>query len=455
MADNETNGKEKVSVVNLGCPKNQVDAEVMLGLLREGGHELSANPEDADVIIVNTCGFIQDAKEESVNALLDAVRLKSEGKARRVIAAGCLAQRYAQELHAEIPEVDGFVGVGAQPGIVAAVRATLAGQPYMAVDAPRAVLPEDLPRILSTPPWTAYIKTSDGCDRPCAFCAIPKIRGRMVSRPIEAIVAEAQRLAAQGVREISLIAQDTNRYGMDIYGANRLVDLLRALCGVDGIEWVRPLYYFPTGVSDELIELTATEPRMCKYMDIPLQHVARPLLQRMHRPGDGEKYLRLVEKIRAANPEIAIRSTFIVGYPGETDAEFRELLEFLKTARLDRVGAFQFSPEEGTPAAELPDPVRSHVIRGRYARLMQLQQKISLERNREWVGRRLRVLVEAPTDKEGATRVGRSHRDAPEIDGVVYLRRCDAQPGEFVAAKVVDAGPYDLVARPVRSRADA
>ncbi|HEX2998948.1 MAG TPA: MiaB/RimO family radical SAM methylthiotransferase, partial [Armatimonadota bacterium] len=267
----------KVAVINLGCPKNQVDAENMLGLLQRDGFLLTGNPEEADAVIVNTCGFIRDAKEESVTALLNAVRLKKRGKVRRVLAAGCLAQRYGEELRKEIPALDGIIGIGAQEQIAAAVRKALAGDTCYAVGAPRPVLPEAMPRVLSTPPWTAYLKIADGCDRACSFCAIPQIRGAMVSRPLEGIVAEAEQLAAQGVRELVLIAQDTSSYGKDRYGELRLAELMRALCRIEGIEWIRPLYYYPTCVTDELIDLVAGEPKLCKYMDIPLQHVAGPL----------------------------------------------------------------------------------------------------------------------------------------------------------------------------------
>ncbi|MDH7568637.1 MAG: 30S ribosomal protein S12 methylthiotransferase RimO [Armatimonadota bacterium] len=434
----------KVALVGLGCPKNQVDAETMLGLLQAAGCQLTSNPEEADAIVVNTCGFIADAREESVSALREAVRLKREGKARCVLATGCLAQRYPRELKTEIPELDGLVGVGQQPSIVDALRRALAGETVEAVGAPRALLPEGLPRTLSTPPWSAYLKLSDGCDRPCAFCAIPAIRGPMASRPMEAVVAEARRLAESGVRELNLIAQDTTRYGVDRYGECRLVPLLRELCQIDGIRWIRPLYYFPTAISDALIELTATEPRMCRYMDIPLQHVSPRVLRRMRRPGDGDAYLALVERIRAACPDVALRSTFIVGHPGESDADFRQLVDFLRAARLDRVGVFVFSPEEGTEAAGLPDPVHPEVARARYHRLMRVQRHVSLQRNLQWVGRRLQVLVEGSAPGEPEVQVGRSHRDAPEIDGVVYVRGGAARPGEFVEVTVTAAKPYDL-----------
>ncbi len=436
----------RVAVINLGCPKNQVDAEVMLGLLREEGFELSSEPARADVVVVNTCGFIADAKEESVQAILDAVHLKERGKVRRVVATGCLAQRYADQLRAEIPEIDAFVGIGGQHRIVEAVREALAGRGYDAVGAPRAVLPEELPRVLSTAPWTAYLKIADGCNRPCAFCAIPSIRGPMISRPLEAIVAEARRLAEGGVRELVLVAQDTSQYGSDLYGAPRLAELLRALARIDGVEWIRPLYYYPTNVDDALIAATAEEEKVCSYMDIPLQHVARSVLRRMHRPGDSDAYLKLIERIRQACPEIALRTTFLVGFPGETDAEFEELLQFVQEARFDRMGAFTFSPEEGTAAFDLPDAVPASLARRRFDQLMRVQQRISLERNRQLVGQRIRILVETAAGPRGRDRVGRSYRDAPEIDGTVILRDSHAMPGTFVEATVTDAKPYDLIA---------
>ncbi|HHX38509.1 MAG TPA: 30S ribosomal protein S12 methylthiotransferase RimO [Armatimonadetes bacterium] len=436
----------RVAVVNLGCPKNQVDAEVMLGLLREEGFELSSEPARADVVVVNTCGFIADAKEESIQALLDAVHLKERGKVRRVVATGCLTQRYADQLRGEIPEIDAFVGIGGQHRIVEAVREALAGRGYDAVGTPQAVLPEELPRILSTAPWTAYLKIADGCNRPCAFCAIPSIRGPMISRPPEAVVAEARRLVEGGVRELVLVAQDTSQYGSDLYGAPHLAELLRALARVDGIEWIRPLYYYPTNVGDALIAATAEEAKVCRYMDIPLQHVARSVLRRMHRPGDGEAYLKLIERIRQACPEIALRTTFLIGFPGETEEDFQQLLQFVQEARFDRMGAFIFSPEEGTAAFDLPDAVPAPVARRRFDQLMRVQQRISLERNRELVGQRLRVLVEAAAGPRGRDRVGRSYRDAPEIDGTVILRDSHATPGTFVDATVTDAKPYDLIA---------
>lgn len=435
----------KVGLISLGCPKNTVDSETMLGQLQAAGMEICADEEQADVLIVNTCGFKEDAAQESVDALLRTTEWKKRADGRAVIAAGCLVQRYGADLANELPGVDAFIGVGQYEDLARQVQNILTGaptQPLLQIGPPRPIPHRQAPRVRSTPPWTAYVRISDGCDYRCAFCTIPSIRGDHASRPVEAIVEEVRALAGEGTVEIVLVAQDSMRYGWDLYGTLALPRLLRELATVDRIRWIRVMYAFPATVTDGVIQVIASEPKVCKYLDIPLQHADRGVLKAMNRPGDGDKYLRIIERFRNACPGIAIRSTFIVGHPGETLEAFHALKRFLATAELDRVGVFSFCREDGTPAAALPGQVPHRVAEQRREELMKWQAGISRRRNRALIGSALDVLVEGQT-AQGAY-CGRTYRDAPEIDGTVEFRGGDIALGSIVSVRITDASVHDL-----------
>jgi ribosomal protein S12 methylthiotransferase len=433
----------KARIITLGCAKNDVDSEEIAGVLSGEGFSIDAESKKTDVTVINTCGFLEAAKEESIRAIKDAVREKKAGRTGKVIVAGCLAQRLGADLERIAPGADVYVGVGQMARFGEIVRNPSTGKGLIDIQPPHHRWADVPTRARSGTPWSAYLKVSEGCDHQCTFCTIPSFRGRHVSKPLERVLDEARHLAAQGVREINLIAQDVTQYGFDLYKRFTLPTLLQRLDGVEGIEWIRILYFYPNRLTDEVIEAMATLPKVLPYIDIPLQHAHPDTLRRMKRPWDGERYLNLFQKLRAAMPDCAIRTTFIVGFPGETSDEFEYLVDFVKEARMDRVGAFMFSREQGTPSYDMPDQVSSRVKRERYDKLMRVQQTISHSVNRSWIGRRLPVLIEG--SQEG-WRVGRSHRDAPEIDGLVYVEG-DTDLGSIVEAEVTSAGPYDLFAR--------
>jgi ribosomal protein S12 methylthiotransferase len=452
----------KIGLISLGCPKNLVDSEVMLGQLAAAGHDITPDERAAEAIIVNTCCFIEPAREESAQAVREALALKRRGRCRLVIIAGCWPQREGARLAERFPGVDALVGVSDFPRI-AAILDELSppasrAEPVLRISAPWYLYGDDTPRLLATAPWTAYVKIAEGCDHRCAFCVIPQLRGPLRSRPLGSVVAEAQNLAQRGVKEVNLVAQDTTAYGRDLYGdpatgsgspraksrgEARICELLRRLAAVEGLRWLRLMYCFPTEVDDDLIGLLRDEPKLCEYIDLPIQHSEREVLRAMRRPGSGARYLELIGRLRAEVRGIAVRTSIVVGFPGETGEQFEALLEFLAAARFDRVGAFVYSREEGTPAARLARQVPPEQARERYRRVMELQQGISLHLNQAWVGAEIEVLVEAAADRPFAWR-GRSRRDAPEIDGVVYLRGTDARPGEMVRARITGAREYDL-----------
>jgi ribosomal protein S12 methylthiotransferase len=437
----------KVGMVSLGCPKNLVDSEQMLGALVRAGCEIVSDQHEAEVILINTCGFIESAKEESIDAILEMTRMKTDGLCKSVVVTGCLSQRYAEELSRDMPEVDAFIGVGQIESLPDIVALTLAGHKVVDRSAPSTQWVEPRSKVRATPPWTAYLKISDGCDNRCAYCAIPDIRGPFRSRPMQHVIADAETMAAEGVKEINLVGQDITRYGEDI--RESLVSLLRRLVNIDGVEWIRLMYCYPTRISDELIEMVAGEPRIAKYMDIPLQHADDGVLSRMNRRGSHSEYLALVRRIREACPEIALRTSVIVGFPGETPAEFRRLLDFMKEARFDRAGVFEYSREDGTPAGDMEGQVSAATKHRRYNTLMRQQQSVSLELNQAMVGRELDVLVEqAAQDPEMEAR-GRSYRDAPEVDGAVFLNGFGGAAGSMVRARVIAATEYDLVAEAI------
>jgi ribosomal protein S12 methylthiotransferase len=435
-----------VGMVSLGCPKNLVDSEVMLGHLRRRGHELVADVRQADVIVVNTCAFIDRAKQESIDTVLEMAREKDGGHARRLVVTGCLAQRYDALLRREIPEIDATLGTGQVADIVAAVEGASSVTDAEA-GLPTWVYDHTSPRVLSTPPWLAYLKISEGCDYTCSFCIIPTLRGRHRSRRLEDIVAEARALAAQGVKEVVLVAQDSTRYGLDLGMRDGLAALLKRLGRVDGIRWIRVMYAYPSTLSDAVLDAIASEDRVVKYVDIPLQHASDSVLKRMKRPTGKGHLLGMVERIRERVPGVAVRTSFIVGFPGETERDFEELLSFVGAAQFDNVGVFTFSDEEGTTSFDLPDRVATQIKESRKRRLMSLQKKIAARRSRGRVGERVEVLVEGTHPDSDLLLRGRLSTQAPEIDGSVLINDGTAAPGEFVTCEVTEAHPYDLVAR--------
>ncbi|MBQ9486638.1 MAG: 30S ribosomal protein S12 methylthiotransferase RimO, partial [Selenomonadaceae bacterium] len=428
----------KVGVISLGCAKNLVDTEVMLGILRDNGITITPNPAEADILIINTCAFIASAKEESITTILNFAEYKTEGNCRALIVAGCLGQRYRQELLDEMPEIDAIVGTGAWHRIMEAVEETLSGRRVILIGENEVIYSSKTPRLITTPDYTAYVKIAEGCNHRCAFCAIPLIRGKQISRPIDDIRAEVERLAENGVKEINLIAQDTTNYGRDIYGEVKLCDLLRELVKVEKIHWIRLLYSYPQHFTDELIDLIASEPKICKYVDLPLQHADDAVLKRMHRPDTRESIETLLKKLREKIPGVAIRSTFMVGFPGETDEEFQTLKKFIETQRLDKVGVFVYSPEEGTAAYAMDGQVDEGTAQERYHELMSIQSLISQEINESLEGKEFEVLVEGRDMEVSEVVAGRSYREAPEVDGQIYIENdYRSNAGDIFRVKVL------------------
>ena len=459
----------KAGFVSLGCAKNLVDTEVMLGIMQSQGIEITADPAEADILIVNTCAFITSAKDESITTILNLADFKETGRCRSLIIAGCLGQRYRQELLDEIPEADAIIGTGAWNRIMEAINQTLRGRRVIILGeediiydkkTPQATVMQtykncgsgliynsNTPRIRTTPEYTAYVKIAEGCDNRCAFCAIPLIRGRQISRPIEDICTEVKILVSQGVKEINLIAQDTTNYGHDLYKEPSLAKLLKELVKIKGDFWIRILYSYPRYFSDELIDVIANEPKICKYVDLPLQHAHNDVLKRMHRPDTLESIEALLDKIRDRIPGVAIRSTFIVGFPGETEEEFQTLKNFLKAQKLDHVGIFAFSREEDTVAYDMPNQIEEEVAQERYHELMSMQSLISQEINESLVGKELNILIEGRDEEEQNIAAGRSYREAPEIDGQIYIEGDrQSKTGDIVKVKVVAGFVYDLAA---------
>jgi ribosomal protein S12 methylthiotransferase len=439
-ADESVVVKRKVYFVTLGCPKNQVDTELMIGMLVQRGHEMVLDPAAADVLVVNTCSFIEDSKVESIDTILELARLK-EGAKRRLIVTGCLPQRYADELQHELPEVDVFIGTGRLRAITTAVTVPLQeGRSFVYVGAGHTLAELERPRVVLGSFFSAYLRISEGCSRRCSFCVIPKVRGRHESRPLASLVSEATSLARQGVVELNLVAQDLTAYGQG-RGDGNLADLLRALVRIEGIRWIRLLYVYPQRIDDELLDVIAGEEKVCQYIDMPLQHINTRVLRAMGRERSGASLSRLIARIRRRVPGVVLRTSFMVGFPGETEAEFGELVEFLKEAAIDHVGVFRYSREEGTPAAGLPDQVTAAVKMHRYRTLMEAQAQVSAERNASLVGRVQDVLV-CEVGREGQP-VGRTRGQAPGIDGAVVLDGGGA-PGDIIPARIVGAGVYDL-----------
>lgn len=435
----------KAGFVSLGCSKNLVDTEVMLGLIKEREIELVNDPSDADILIVNTCAFIQSAKEESINTILNMAEYKQpeKGHCKSLIIAGCLGQRYGQELLDELPEADGIIGTEAWGRVTEVIDETLKGN-RLVIKGDETIYDASVPRIPTTPKHTAYVKIAEGCNNRCAFCAIPLIRGKYRSRKLEDIVAEVRNLADKGVREIVLIAQDTTNYGHDIYGEPRLAQLLRELCKVEGIKWIRTLYNYPRFLNDELIEVMASEEKIVKYVDIPLQHASNEVLRRMRRPDTKEQITALLKKLRERVPGVVIRSTFIVGFPGETEEQFQELKDFIQEQRFDHAGFFTYSKEEDTPAANMDGQVDDDVMQDRYHEIKAIQSLISQEINESLVDQVLEVIVEGHT--EDGTSYGRSYRQADDVDDLVYIEDdTTSKVGDIVKVRILQGFTEDLV----------
>jgi ribosomal protein S12 methylthiotransferase len=463
----------KIGMISLGCPKNLVDGEVMLGLAREAGHEITTEAADAEVLVVNTCAFIDRAKQESVDAILEMAQLKQHGACRRLVVTGCLAERYGDELRDQVPEIDVVLGTGEVPRITEALGGAPLVHPlpgaapvtfYRArhparheplggrAELPTYIYDADTPRHLATPRHYAYVKVAEGCDYRCAFCIIPRLRGAYRSRPAESIVREARQLAARGVRELILISQDTTFYGIDLGERRALARLMRELDTVDGLEWIRLLYLYPTTIDEAMLEAMAECEKVVKYVDLPLQHASDAVLARMRRPGTRAGYERLLDRIRTRVPGVALRTTFIVGFPGETEADVEELSSFLDAVQFDHVGVFTYSHEEGTTAGALEDDVPAAVKRRRRDRLMAQQKRLVRAAQRRRVGTRARIVVDGPSDEHDLVLRGRLPGQAPEIDAQVFLTECDPSllpAGTFVDVEIVGARGYDLLARPL------
>lgn len=437
----------KVYVLSLGCARTLVDSEHVSGLLAASGHTLTDSASAADCVVVNTCAFIREAEEESIAAVLELADLKRSGKVKKLYVAGCLPQKRRgekEDLLALLPEVDGFLGPGDLRKLPALMEET-AERFFVTSPVPTLLFESKSPRLRMTPSHFAYLKVSEGCDHACTFCSIPQFRGAHRSRPIEDLVEEAKSLAGEGVVELNLIGQDTSYYGADLYGSPKLTELLTALNGVQGIHWIRLLYAHPAHVTDRLIEALRDLPRVVPYLDIPIQHIADDLLKAMRRETDGRRVRALIERLRARVPGIAIRTTLIVGFPGETEAHVEELAQFMEETRFERLGIFPYSPEPKTPAERLPHPVPEKVREERFHRLMSLQQRISETVNRTWLGREVEVLIDEPGE-------GRTYADAPEVDGLVHVKASQVlRPGQFVQARVTDTTEYDLVAETAAS----
>ena len=437
----------KVGIVSLGCPKNQVDAEMLLSTLKDRGYKIVNDPADADAVIVNTCGFIESAKQESINEIIELGKLKQEGKIKAIIVTGCLAQRYQNEITKQLYEVDAAIGIGANTQIADAVEKALADNNKKIEEFPdNLLLPLDGKRVQSTPSYTAYIKIAEGCDNKCTYCAIPAIRGKYRSRQPESVIAEAEELAANGVKELIVIAQDTTRYGEDLFGEPHLAKLLRKLCKIDGLRWIRVLYCYPDRITDELIDTIAEEEKIVKYIDLPLQHCNGEVLRRMNRRGNRESLTELLNKIKTKIPDVVLRSTFITGFPGETEEQFEELAEFAAEVKFQRLGCFPYSAEENTPAAEFDNQIDEETKQHRADIIMEHQQGVMADYCESLIGTETEVLVEG-FDRLAECFYGRTYGDAPEVDGCVFFTTDGkkVQTGSFVRVKITDYTGCDPV----------
>lgn len=442
----------KIGVVSLGCPKNLVDSETMLGLIHEEKYEITNDPSEAEIIIVNTCGFIESAKEESINTILQMAEYKKSGSCKYIIVTGCLSQRYAEELFSELPEADAIAGVEVYDEIGSIIKRVMNGERFIMLERskPDVIYTSKetfLPRILTTPSYTAYLKIAEGCDNCCSYCAIPKIRGPYSSKPMEQVLKEAKALADNGVKELIVVAQDTTRYGEDLPGGKLLLaDLLKELNKIESLKWIRVMYCYPNNFTDELIETFASLDKVCKYVDLPLQHASNRLLASMNRYDTREEVETLLAKLRKRIPGIVIRTTFIVGFPGETDADFEELKEFVEQQRFENAGVFAYSQEEGTVAGAMPNQIPDEIKQERYHELMALQAQISEEIHKNTEGQTLEVLVEGIEEDGSGLHYGRSYREAPDIDGLVFIENPgDIKPGCFVKVNILQGFTYESV----------
>lgn len=442
----------KIGVVSLGCPKNLVDSETMLGLIHEENYEITNDPSEAEIIIVNTCGFIESAKEESINTILQMAEYKKSGSCRYIIVTGCLSQRYAEELFNELHEADAIAGVEVYDEIDSIIKRVMNGERFIMLERskPDVIYTSKetfLPRILTTPSYTAYLKIAEGCDNCCSYCAIPKIRGPYRSKPMEQVLKEAKALADNGVKELIVVAQDTTRYGEDLPGGKLLLaDLLKELNKIESLKWIRVMYCYPNNFTDELIETFASLDKVCKYVDLPLQHASNRLLASMNRYDTREEVETLLAKLRKRIPGIVIRTTFIVGFPGETDADFEELKEFVEQQRFENAGVFAYSQEEGTVAGAMPNQIPDEIKQERYHELMALQAQISEEIHKDTEGQTLEVLVEGIEEDGSGLHYGRSYREAPDIDGLVFIENPgDIKPGCFVKVNILQGFTYESV----------
>ena len=442
----------KIGVVSLGCPKNLVDSETMLGLIHEENYEITNDPSEAEIIIVNTCGFIESAKEESINTILQMAEYKKSGSCKYIIVTGCLSQRYAEELFSELPEADAIAGVEVYDEIGSIIKRVMNGERFIMLERskPDVIYTSKetfLPRILTTPSYTAYLKIAEGCDNCCSYCAIPKIRGPYRSKPMAQVLKEAKALADNGVKELIVVAQDTTRYGEDLPGGKLLLaDLLKELNKIESLKWIRVMYCYPNNFTDELIETFASLDKVCKYVDLPLQHASNRLLTSMNRYDTREEVETLLAKLRKRIPGIVIRTTFIVGFPGETDADFEELKEFVEQQRFENAGVFAYSQEEGTVAGAMPNQIPDEIKQERYHELMALQAQISEEIHKDTEGQTLEVLVEGIEEDGSGLHYGRSYREAPDIDGLVFIENPgDIKPGCFVKVNILQGFTYESV----------
>jgi ribosomal protein S12 methylthiotransferase len=475
--DEKSKAPAKVGFVSLGCPKNLVDSEVMMGMLSRAGAELISRAEDADVIVVNTCSFIDSAQQESVNTILEMARHKTGGRARKLVVAGCLVERFRDEIRKNIPEVDAVVGTGELENILSAAGvAPASDSPFRILqsrpegearaaqgrfsrehwdgaiaDLPNYLYDETTPRVLATPGYTAYLKIAEGCDHPCTFCIIPQLRGQFRSRRFESVIAEAERLAAAGVREITLIGQDTTCYGEDFGLKDGLALLLEKLAAIEKLHWIRFLYAYPNKITGRLLETIAAHEKICSYIDVPLQHASAGALRRMKRGGGADIFLRSIEKMRRTIPDLTLRTSFIVGFPGESEKEFEELCDFVNQAQFDWMGAFAYSDQEGAAAFNLEDKLSAREIERRRKQLMQIQKRISKKKKRMLVGREFDLLLEGPAEDSDLLLEGRTAMHAPEIDGKVLVNdapdHIEPKPGEFYRCQITESHDYDLVAR--------
>ena len=435
----------KILFISLGCDKNLVDTEVMLGLLASRGYQMTDDETEADVIVINTCCFIHDAKEESIQNILEMAEYRKRGKVKALIVTGCLAERYRQEILDEIPEVDEVLGASAFDRILDAVDRALAGERSVMLSDVDALPLPDTRRLVTTGGHFAYLKIAEGCDKHCTYCIIPKIRGSYRSIPMERLIQEAEDLASQGVRELIIVAQETTVYGRDIYGEKKLPELIRRLCQISGLRWIRILYCYPEEITDELIQTMKEEKKVCHYLDLPIQHASDGILKRMGRRTSKQELIDIITKLRKEIPDICLRTTLITGFPGETEEQHEELMDFVDEMEFDRLGVFTYSPEEGTPAAEMSDQIDEEVKLERQAELMELQQEIAFDKAEQMVGREILVMIEGKVADENAF-VGRTYRDAPNVDGLIFINTDEELlSGDFARVKVTGALDYDLI----------